>query len=92
MASKAKSHKKEYIVIFAALTILTVIELFVPDLEASKSTKGSILSALALVKAGMVAWYFMHLKDERKWLRFIALVPFAAFVYAMVLLLEVLYR
>ena len=92
MVAKAKSHKKEYIAVFIALAVLTAIELFVPDLQASKSTKVAILFSLALVKAGMVAWYFMHLKDERGWLRFIAVVPFSAFFFAVVLLLEVLYR
>ena len=86
------SHKKEYMIIFAALAGLTGLELFVPGMEASKVTKGSILGALAVVKAGMVAWYFMHLKAERTWLKVIAAVPIAAFFYAMVLLLEVLYR
>ena len=92
MSADAKSHKKEYIFIFGALAILTVVELFVPELDASKMTKGSLLSALAVVKAGMVAWYFMHLKEERGWLRFIALIPLSAFIYATVLILEILYR
>ena len=86
------SHKKEYIIIFVALTVLTVLELFVPDMDAPKSTKGLILSALALTKAGMVAWSFMHLKEERGWLKFIAVVPISAFLFAVVLILEVLYR
>ena len=46
------SHKKEYMIIFAALAGLTGLELFVPGMEASKVTKGSILGALAVVKAG----------------------------------------
>ena len=86
------SHKKEYILIFFALTALTVLELFVPDMDASKMSKGMILSALAITKVGMVAWYFMHLKEERGWLKFIAFIPVTAFLYALVLILEVLYR
>ncbi|MCY4643999.1 MAG: cytochrome C oxidase subunit IV family protein [Bacteriovoracales bacterium] len=86
------SHKKEYILIFVALALLTVLELFVPEMEATKVTKGTILTLLAVVKAGMVAWYFMHLKEERGWLKFIALIPISAFLYAVVLILEILYR
>ena len=86
------SHKKEYIIIFFALTALTVLELFVPELDASKMIKGALLSALAVAKAGMVAWYFMHLKEERGWLKFIAVIPISAFLFAVVLLLEILYR
>ena len=92
MTASTKSHTKEYILIFVALAILTVVELFVPEMDASKVTKGSLLSALAVAKAGMVAWYFMHLKEERGWLRFIALIPLSAFLYAVVLILEALYR
>ena len=92
MVEEVKSHTKEYIAIFCALAFLTFVELFIPELDASKMTKGSILTALAVVKAGMVAWYFMHLREERGWVKFIALVPISAFIYAVVLLLEVLYR
>ena len=91
MAAKS-GHRKEYIAIFVALAVLTVLELYVPEMEAPKATKGLILSALALVKAGMVAWSFMHLREERAWLKFIALIPVSAFLYATVLILEVLYR
>lgn len=86
------SHKKEYMLIFFTLAVLTALELFVPDMEASKITKGTILSGLAVAKVGMVAWYFMHLKEERGWLKFIAVIPIAAFLYAVMLILEVLYR
>ena len=89
---KHASHKREYIIIFCALTALTVLELFVPEMDAPKSTKGLILTALAVAKAGMVAWSFMHLKEERGWLKFIAAIPISAFLFAVVLLLEVLYR
>lgn len=87
-----KSHKAEYFKVFIMLTVLTVVELVVPNMKISQFAKGSSLTVLALGKAGLVAWYYMHLKEETKWLRGIALIPVSAFIYACVVILESLYR
>lgn len=52
----------------------------------------SALYALSIVKAGLVGMYFMHLKHETKWLKFIAILPAIAGFYAVVLGGEVFYR
>lgn len=87
-----KSHKAEYFKVFLMLTALTIVELIVPTMKISQFAKGSSLTLLALGKAAIVAWSYMHLKEETKWLRWIALVPVSAFVYALVVILESLYR
>lgn len=87
-----KGHRTEYFIIFIILTVLTVIELLVPDLSISKFAKASSLTVLALGKAGLVGWFYMHLKEETAWLKFIALIPVSAFIYAAVVILESLYR
>ncbi len=87
-----KSHRKVYIYIFIALAVLTVIELFIPGLTISHFAKGSSLTMIALGKAAIVGWSYMHLNQETKWLRFIALIPIAAFCYAVMVILESLYR
>lgn len=88
-----KSHKKEYIIIFVALAILTAIEIWVADVPGlSKMAKGSSLTFLAVGKAFLVAYYFMHLKEETKWMKFIAAVPIMAGFYATVLCLEAIYK
>ncbi len=87
-----KSHKKEYFKIFFVLTALTIVELIVPAMKISQFAKGSSLTFLALGKACIVAWSYMHLKDETKWMRFVALVPISAFAYAAMVILESLYR
>jgi cytochrome c oxidase subunit IV len=85
--------KKEYFWVFVTLTVLTGIELYVPDLfAASQGIKLSALIFLAVVKAAIVGWSFMHLNFESNWLRFIALIPISAAFYAFVLVLEVSYR
>ncbi len=87
-----KSHKKEYIKIFFVLTALTIVELIIPNMKISQSIKASSLIFLALGKASIVGWSYMHLKDETKWMRFVALIPLAAFAYAAMVILESLYR
>lgn len=88
-----KSHFKEYMLVFLALTILTAIELVIPGLEeASTFFKSSSLIFLAIGKAFIVAYFYMHLKDETRWLNLIAAVPISAALFAVVVILESLYR
>ncbi len=87
-----KSHKKEYFLVFLALGVLTVLEIWAAELPMSKFNKGATLTAMAVVKAGLVGYYYMHLKEETKWLKFIALIPLMAGVYATVLCLEAIFK
>lgn len=88
-----KSHFKEYMLVFLALTFLTAVELVIPGLEkASTFFKSSSLIFLAIGKAFIVAYFYMHLKDETRWLKFIAAVPISAALFAAVVILESMYR
>lgn len=88
-----KSHKKEYLIIFVLLAVLTAIEIWVAEIPGiGKIAKASSLTLLAVGKAFLVAFYYMHLKEETKWLRFIAAVPISAAIYATVLCLEAMYK
>lgn len=88
-----KSHKKEYMMIFVMLGVLTVLEIWAAEIDAlSKFSKGVILTVLAIAKAFLVAFYYMHLKEETKWTRFIAAIPILAAVFATVLCLEAIYK
>ncbi|MES2526919.1 MAG: cytochrome C oxidase subunit IV family protein [Bdellovibrionota bacterium] len=86
------NHRKEYYKVFFMLTALTIIELIIPNMTLTKMAKGSSLTFLALGKAGIVGWSYMHLKDETKWMRFVALIPISAFFYALFVVLESMYR
>lgn len=90
--AKHVSHKAEYFKIFFMLAALTVVELIVPNMTLSQMARGSSLTVLALGKAALVGWSYMHLKDETKWMRFVALIPISAFFYALVVVLESMYR
>ncbi len=94
MASEGayQSHFKEYMIIFVALAVLTIIEVIIPELKLAQIWHAGWLTFLALVKAGLVGWFYMHLKEESTWLKIIALIPVSAFIYAAVVSLETIGR
>ena len=95
MSSQAAhtSHKKQYIIIFVALAVLTILEIWIAEIKGiSTIAKGSSLTLLAVGKAALVAYYYMHLNEEGRWLKFIAAIPVTAAIYATVLCLEVVYH
>jgi cytochrome c oxidase subunit 4 len=68
--------RPNYILIWGYLFVLTVIEIAAAFLShIPKHWLILILVVLAVVKAFMVAMYFMHLKFERWRLRLIFIVP-----------------
>jgi cytochrome c oxidase subunit 4 len=74
----AESHKHpNYMAIFWMLAVLTVVEIAVVFLPFGKLVNGTLLCALAVTKAAMVAMYFMHLKFETRTLGLIAVTPLA---------------
>jgi cytochrome c oxidase subunit IV len=88
-----KSHFKLYMIVFVALALLTLIEVIIPEMDnLSQFFKASSLTGLAVGKAFLVGYFYMHLNEETKWLKFIALVPASAAIYATVVVLESLYR
>ena len=86
------SHAKQYFIIFLILAALTGVELLIPGLDIAYSIRAISLISLAIIKAIVVALYYMHLNEETTWLKFIAAIPFVAGVYAIVLMLEANYR
>ena len=93
MSDKAhKSHTKEYMLVFLALAVLTIIELIIPELNVSYASKAIGLTLFAFAKAFCVGYFYMHLNEEKRWLKFIGIIPVSAFLYFMVLVLESSYR
>ncbi len=87
------NHRKEYVIVFFVLTFLTAIELVIPSLKnVAYVFRASSLIFLALGKALVVAYFYMHLKDETRWLKYIAAIPISAGFYAVVLILESMSR
>lgn len=92
-ATEHHSHAKTYWIAFVGLVVLTALELKIPELkQLSYAIRASSLTLLAIGKAFIVAYYYMHLNEEKGWLRFIAAIPISAGIYATVVILESLYR
>jgi len=88
------SKRKQYMMVFVALIVLTALELAVVKTHVTKQLMISALIGLALAKAAAVALYFMHLREEKRPLRWIVGGTLLSFppLYAFVLIAEALYR
>ena len=76
--TQAHSHKALIWKVFGILTVITLVEVVLgiykpKSLYLSKVLGTSLLNwiflILTLVKAYYIAWFFMHLHDEKKWFR-----------------------
>lgn len=104
MASEAHEHitdtsnvhidRKEYWTIFFVLFVLTVLEVgivFVPGI--GKASMVAALCGLAIVKAGLVGWFFMHLSHDTATLRNSVVIALAIpFFYAVVLIADAAWK
>ena len=59
-------HVRGYLIVFAALLLLTAVTVAVSYLHLPTHTAIGIALAIACVKAALVAAFFMHLVSERK--------------------------
>jgi cytochrome c oxidase subunit 4 len=93
--SGQSSSKKTYWMVFGGLFLFTVLEVVValPSLGIAQVPKAVALVSMALVKAAMVMWFFMHLNHERRALKLTVFLPFAfPALYAFVLIAEAGWR
>ena len=90
-----KPNRREYVVIWAWLAGLTVLEVGVAYTQSvlGKVALVTALVGLALAKAACVALFYMHLKHETKVMRWTVALPllFPA-LYAFILIAEGIYR
>ena len=86
--------RKQYMIIFVVLAVLTGLEIGVVKLPGIDRTLMIIaLIALAVTKAAFVGLYYMHLKYETRVLKLTIAIPMATpAVYALVLIAEATYR
>jgi cytochrome c oxidase subunit 4 len=78
-------HVKVYIMVFAALAVLTVVTVSASYLHLSVPKAIALAMLIASIKGSLVAAYFMHLISERK-LLYAILVLCAIFFAALMLL------
>ncbi|MBI3450017.1 MAG: cytochrome C oxidase subunit IV family protein [Acidobacteria bacterium] len=86
-AAHADHAEPNYMAVFVALAVLTVVEVVMVFMPISRLAIGAILVTLAFTKAILVAMYFMHLKFEKRTLAVIAATPIALCVFLMFMLL-----
>jgi cytochrome c oxidase subunit 4 len=60
--------KRRYLMVFAALAVLTVITVLISRVDVNRPLAIGIALAIATLKATLVAGYFMHLLHERKFI------------------------
>jgi len=82
-------HRKDYIRIFFALLVLTIVEVGITFLKIDRRVFVALMIGLALTKAALVGLYFMHLKYEKRGLLWLAAIPLPlAGLYAVVLMAD----
>ena len=76
-----------YTVVFGILAILTVIEVVsaeglkgaihdLPDMAVTlQAIKAGLLLFIAIIKSTLVIWFYMHLRDEKRILAVVLLLP-----------------
>src|SRR5712664_164303 len=74
--------KRPYVLVFAVLAIVTLVELNVYSFGFPRVETITILVVLATLKASLVVAYYMHLRYEPRWL---ALIPLAGLALVAVL-------
>lgn len=62
---EVKKHVKIYLIVFAALMVLTIVTVAVSYLDLPTPTAIALGLSIATVKASLVACYFMHLISEK---------------------------
>jgi caa(3)-type oxidase subunit IV len=93
MGHSQADHRKVYWKIFVWLFVLTVLEVGVVYVDVGKGTLIALLCSLAVVKAAMVGFWYMHLNDESVGLRWTVAIPMGIPVfYALVLIADSAWR
>src|SRR5689334_2041102 len=95
MSGHGHVNRKSYWIVFGALFVLTTLEVVVtrPELGIARVPMVLAVVTMALTKAFMVGYFYMHLNHERKALRLTVALPFFfPALYAFVLISEAAWR
>ncbi len=84
-AALVKQHVRVYVMVFAALAVLTIVTVAISYLHLPTAYAIGIALVVATVKASLVALYFMHLISEEKVILWLLLLCAAFFVALMAL-------
>jgi cytochrome c oxidase subunit 4 len=88
MTTETKStSKRPYLRIFVTLAALTAVEVVLAGLIQAQTLRVIALLGLAVVKAALVALYFMHLRYDNRLLAVVGGVPMVLTLFMLILLL-----
>ena len=83
--AEVREHIRTYVLVFTALAVLTVVTVGISYIHLPTGPAIALAMAVALVKAGLVAGFFMHLVSEKKVIHWVLILSFAFFVFVMFL-------
>jgi cytochrome c oxidase subunit 4 len=84
-AARVKAHLRVYMMVFVALAGLTVVTVAISYLHLPTAIAITVAMVVAIVKASLVAGFFMHLLSEEKvilWL-LVLCAAFLVFLFAL---------
>ncbi len=89
-SSKTGTPVRTYAYVFAGLAVITLIELLLSgfDVGLAGGTRNALFIIFSLGKAMLVASFYMHLKGDNRFYRYIFLLPvllFLAFALLMII-------
>ncbi len=84
-AARVREHLRVYVMVFAALAVLTVVTVAISYLHLPTALAISVALVVATVKASLVAGYFMHLLSEEKVILYLLVLCAAFLVFLFVL-------
>ena len=82
-AEHVRQHVRVYLMVFAALGVLTIVTVGISYLDLSTGYAIAIAVVVASVKASLVAAYFMHLVSEEKVIYYLLLLCAAFLIVLM---------
>ena len=84
-AADIDKHVRTYVIVFAALAVLTIVTVGVYYLHLPAAAAIGLALFIAAIKAALVASYFMHLISEKKLILWILGLTVAFFVALLLL-------
>ncbi len=93
-AARGAAHRRQYVVVFVLLGVLTLVELAVVRTPGiARPAVVIALVTLAVAKAALIALFYMHLRFETRIMRLTVLGPLLApAVYGLILIAETAWR
>lgn len=78
-----------YTFVFFLLGVATIAEVLLAEVLKDSGLKIPVLVGIAFVKAGLVMWYYMHLREDSRLFMWSIIIPAAVAMLSLVFLMAV---